>query len=95
MERLYEAADPETMMDMVNHTIYGKNSPDTDNIEVEINSVKIRRLRRYLTGSSHAPVALYAFIMLCDIEVSNLVHIIEGIRYNVEAAAIESQLIVL
>ena len=95
MEKLYEAADPETMMDMVNHIIYGKNSPDTDNIEVEINSVKIRRLRRYLTGSSHAPVALYAFIMLCDIEVSNLVHIIEGIRYDVEAAAIESQLIVL
>ena len=95
MERLYEAADPETMMDMVNHTIYGKNSPDTDNIEVEINSVKIRRLRRYLTGSTYAPVSLYAFIMLCDIEVSNLVHIIEGIRYGVEAAAIEAQLITL
>jgi V/A-type H+-transporting ATPase subunit C len=95
MERLYEAADPETMMDMVNHTIYGKNSPDTDNIEVEINSVKIRRLRHYLTGSTNAPVALYAFIILCDIEVSNLVHIIEGIRYGVEAAAIESQLITL
>lgn len=95
MERLYEAADSETMMDMVNHTIYGKNSPDTDNIEVEINSVKIRRLRHYLTGSTNAPVALYAFIILCDIEVSNLVHIIEGIRYGVEAAAIEAQLITL
>ena len=95
MERLYEAADAEIMMDMVNNTIYGKNSPDTDNIEVEINSVKIRRLRHYLTGSTYAPVALYAFIMLCDIEVSNLVHIIEGIRYGVEAAAIEAQLITL
>ncbi|WP_294472404.1 V-type ATPase subunit [uncultured Ruminococcus sp.] len=95
MERLYEAADAEVMMDMVNHTIYGKNSPDTDNIEVEINSVKIRRLRHYLTGSTYAPVSLYAFIQLCDIDVSNLVTIIEGIRYGVEAAAIEAQLITL
>ncbi|MBQ1432400.1 MAG: V-type ATPase subunit [Ruminococcus sp.] len=95
MERLYEAEDAAVMMDMVNHTIYGKNSPDTDNIEVEINSVKIRRLRHYITGSTHAPVAVYAFLQLCDIDVSNIVHIIEGIRYGVEAAAIEAQLITL
>lgn len=95
MERLYEAPDAETMMDLVNHTIYGKNSPDTDNIEVEINSVKIRRMRHYITDSTNAPVAIYAFIQLCDMEVLNLVHIIEGIRYGVEAAAIESQLITL
>ena len=95
MERLYEAESAETMMEMVNRTVYGKNSPDTDNIEVEINSGKIRRLRHRVTGSTHAPVVLYAFVALCDMEVMNLVHIIEGIRYGVEAAVIESQLITL
>lgn len=95
MEKLYEAENAEIMMDMVNHTIYGKNSPDTDNIEIEINSVKIRRLRHYITNSTHAPVAVYAFLQLCDIDVSNTVRIIEGIRYGVDAAVIEEQLITL
>lgn len=95
MEALYEAESAEAMMDMVKRTIYGKNSPGTDNIEVEINSVKIRRLRSELTRCTNAPAALYTFVELCDIDVSNIIRIIEGIRYGLDAAAIESQLILL
>lgn len=95
MEALYESENAEVMMDMINHTVYGKNSPDTDNIEVEINSVKIKRLRSDLTRCTNAPAALYTYLQLCDIDVSNIIHIIEGIRYGLDAAAIESQLILL
>lgn len=95
MERLYNAEDAAEMMDMINHTVYGKGSPDTDNIELEINSVKIRRLRSQLAASTNAPTAMFTFIQLCDIDVSNIIRIIEGIRYGVETAVIESQLVTL
>ncbi len=95
MDRIYESEDGEQMLELINKTAYGKNSPDTDNIEVKINSVKIRRLRSVLTNSTSAAASVYAFVQLCDIEAANIIRIIEGIRYGVEPAVIESQLVTL
>ena len=95
MERFYECRDADQMLEMLSRTAYGRNSVQTDNIEVKINSVKIKYLRDKLVCGISAPVNLYAFVQLCDIDVANIVHIIEGIRYGADRSLIESQLVTL
>jgi V/A-type H+-transporting ATPase subunit C len=95
IEKLYECETAQQMLEMTEKTVYGRNSVQTDNIEVKINSVNYRYLRSKLADSVDAPVALYAFVQLCDIDVQNIIHIIEGIRYGADTALIEAQLITL
>ena len=95
MNRIYEARDARQMLDIISRTVYGKNSPDTDVIEMKLNSVKIRSLRRVLTSSTSAAAAVFAFVQLCRIDAANIIRIIEGIRYGAEPALIESQLVTL
>ena len=49
--------------------------------------------KRNMRYSSNPPVVLFSFILLAEIEVTNITHIIEGVRYNVPAEEI-SKLIV-
>lgn len=94
MERFFGCESPQQMLEWIDRSVYGGSSADTDNIEVKINRVKARRLSSKIARSSSTPVVMYAFIQLCDIEVSNIVHIIEGIRYGADPALIQSQLVI-
>ena len=80
-------------LEEISSTVYGRGSPETDNIEIKLNTVRVRRLRHKLEVSTSAPLSLYVFMQLCDIDVSNIVHIIEGIRYGAEPSVVESQLV--
>lgn len=94
MEKFYQSETAAQMLEWIDRSVLGVNSADTDNIEVKINRVKARRLSSKIARSSSTPVIMYAFIQLCDIEVGNIVHIIEGIRYGADPALIQSQLVI-
>lgn len=51
-------------------------------------------MQHTVAASTSAPVTIYAFMKLCDIEVGNIVHIIEGVRYDVDPAMLEGKLII-
>lgn len=63
-------------------------------IEVMMQRNKFRKLEHRIYRSFNAPVVLYAFMQLCDYETSNIVHIIEGIRYGVDPTYIRNNLLV-
>jgi len=95
MEKIYECESAEDMLEMIGGTVYGRGITGSGSIETAVYSEKYRYLCSKLAGATSAPVALYAFVELCETDVSNIVHIIEGIRYGANPAVIESQLIML
>lgn len=94
MEKFYSSESAEQMLEWIDRSVCHGNCEDTDNIEVKVNRVKARRLSSKIARSSSTAVVMYAFIQLCEIEVGNIIHIIEGIRYGAEPALIQSQLVI-
>ena len=95
MNSLYEKETAEDMIAILKRTVYGKNiSENADYMETEFMSVLCSYMKHTVARSCSAPVVLYAFMKLCDIEVKNIIHIIEGIRYEVDPVLIERNMIV-
>lgn len=92
LESFYEQPDQESMDNWINKTFY--KGKDTEFIETRINSIKRKRLEQVVSFSMYTPAVMYAFVLLCDIEATNLIHIIEGIRYGIPPEEIENKLIV-
>ena len=63
-------------------------------IEMMVQRDKFRKLEHRIYRSFSAPVVLYAFMELCAYEVSNITHIIEGIRYGVDPSYIENNILI-
>lgn len=76
-------------------TSYGRqiSEVDCDFIEDSVNRVRFKLKKRALSATQSAPVALYAFLGVCDVEVENITNIIEGIRYNADIQMIKKILI--
>lgn len=95
MNSFYEKANAEEMLEYLNKTPYGKNMlSHKDYLEVKLQTVFSRYLQHIVARNNSAPVVIYAFMKLCDMEVKNIIHIIEGIRYEVAPDVIEKNLIV-
>lgn len=95
MNAFYEKETAEEMLEFLIKTSYGRSlSEDLDYAEVGIQTAFSKYLKHIIARSTSAPVVIYAFVRLCDMEVKNIIHIIEGIRYEVEPEIIEKNLIV-
>lgn len=95
MNAFYEKNSAEEMLDYLKKTKYGRNIPNnTDYVEVFLQTTFSNYLKHLVAKSTSPPVVIYAFMKLCDIEVKNIIHIIEGIRYNVAPETIKKNLIV-
>lgn len=95
INNFYEKETPEEMIDMLKKTTYGKKiEKGSEYIEIEFLAVLCNYMKHTMARSCSAPVVLYAFMTLCDIEVKNIIHIIEGIRYEVDPVLIEKNMIV-
>lgn len=95
-EKLMNTADEDSFLKAIFSSQYSKylskdNFVDIDNFTRRIKYLKDKQLIRFTTD---APVALYAFVDLCNIELFNITNIIEGVRYNVNVTDIEKLLIV-
>ncbi len=95
MRRLVEAPDDRAMLEALSHSRYAPYfSPENfSSIEFGLNSIRYRTSRRYLTFSQNPATAFVAFMTLRELEVENLINIIEGVRYGLDASQIRSLLI--
>ena len=68
-------------------------APESVQLEHAFQSLRWQTARSALHFSGHAAVSLYAVHVLYHIEVSNLITIIEGIRYGKSVSYLQSLLI--
>ncbi len=95
-EELLEAKNIETLNALIYEKIrYADLTQIRENtpIEESVSFVKYHMSRHFLYLTSNDAIAYLAYTILERIEIENLVHIIEGIRYNRDGASIEALLI--
>ncbi len=95
MQQLMECETSDSFFKAVSSSHYGRFfSPDGFvDIDNFVRRIKYLKDRQYIMFSTDAPVALYAFVDLCNIELFNITNIIEGVRYSVAAPDIQKLLI--
>lgn len=95
---LYSSIDSKDFISKFSKTYYGRqmvvNKLDINNLEQSSFGLRYLNAKRALTQSQEAPVCIYAFVFLMEIEVSNIIKIIEGIRYGVPQKDIEMLLVI-
>ncbi|MBP1561618.1 MAG: V-type ATPase subunit [Oscillospiraceae bacterium] len=94
---IFSAPTSEEFIRRFSKTKYGQqiigNGYEIDNLEQSIQKMRYRYAKRALKRSTSAPLSVYAFIFLLEMEVRNIIRIIEGIRYGIEANKIASLII--
>jgi len=96
MFRIYEAKDKEEMLELFSKTIYAKKlkSIDQNLVEKNVFEIRYKSAKSSLQTAKSAPVALYSYVFLCEIEAMNLISIVEGIRYKASPSYIEKLIII-
>lgn len=69
-------------------------SVNDTSIELIVETLQMYACSRYLHLSSYDSVVFYSYYILSKIELNNLIHIIEGIRYNVPKEEIKELLVI-
>ncbi len=89
---IYSAINSEEFIKRFSKTIYGRqmiaNGYDINDLERSANKLRYKYAKMMLKRSQSAPLSVYSFIFLLEIEVKNIISIIEGIRYGVEPSKI-------
>ena len=89
---IYSADTSEEFIKRFSKTSYGRqmieNGYDINDLEQSANKLRHKYAKLMLKRSASAPLSVYSFMFLLEIEVKNIISIIEGIRYGVEAGKI-------
>lgn len=95
IDSLIQAKDATQFMQILSTSKYALYTDENDFIYIEYYVEKIRYnlAKRYMRFSNDAPLVYMTYCILQNIEIDNLRHIIEGIRYNRDASSIEEMLI--
>ncbi|MDD6022153.1 MAG: V-type ATPase subunit [Oscillospiraceae bacterium] len=93
---LLNAADEKEILSILKGTKY-KNYAEkiekTDYVEQAINEENYKMYKHLLRFSTNPNVTMFCFMFLESIEVSNIIHIIEGVKYKMSPDEIKSLLI--
>ena len=95
IDRMCNAETSQQVYDIMAETRTGKlvDKIEYDNLdELEI-KVKYKKARHNMYYSDSSSTVMISYIVLCEIELHNLVCIIEGARYNVDKSIIEPLLV--
>ena len=92
---MIEAADADELMKLLANSRFKVYLGDHDYpyIEYYVEEVKYNVAKRNMRFSSSGPLVYLTYSILQRIEIDNLKHIIEGIRYGRDASSIEDTLI--
>lgn len=92
---LAEAPNAEELLKRLDETPYGKgiNIPNFEYIEDAAQRYLYKWNLKSLRFSTNPNVVMFCYIFLLENEISNITHIIEGIRYKVSSAEIKNMLI--
>ena len=66
-----------------------------DNLELEhyLNQIRYMYNKKLMRFSTSPPAVLYAFTILNNVEVKNIIKVVEGIRYQVPTSQIRELLV--
>lgn len=96
-KEIYSAPTSEEFIKRFSRTYYGKqmieNGYDINSLEQSAQRMRHKYAKLMLKRSASAPLSVYSFIFLLEIEVQNIISIIEGIRYGIEVNKIASLII--
>lgn len=94
---IYSAPTSEEFINRFAKSYYGKQmlqyNYSINDLEQSVQRLRYHNVKRMLKRSVSAPLSVYAFTFLLEIEVQNLISIIEGIRYGIEPNRIASLII--
>lgn len=94
---IYSAPTSEEFINRFSKSYYGKqmlqHNYSINDLEQSVQRLRYHNIKRMLKLSVSAPLSVYAFMFLLEIEVKNLISIIEGIRYGIEPNRIASLII--
>ncbi|EDS75749.1 V-type ATPase subunit [Thomasclavelia spiroformis DSM 1552] len=95
LDSLIEARSGEEVLELLSNSKYKLYIGDKDYtyIEYYVEEIKYNIAKRYMRFSSNAPLVYLTYSILQKVEIDNLKHIIEGIRYKRDASSIEEMLI--
>lgn len=95
METFINASGEKELMTLLANSKYNLYLDDNDYpyIEYYVENIQYNIAKRYMRFSGDAPLVYLTYCILQKIEVDNLKHIIEGIRYRRDGASIEKTLI--
>ncbi len=95
MKAMVQAENIEETARIFASTYLGKQikTIEYEHIDELINKFRFAKSRHNIYFSNNAPVVLMSYVFLSEIERSNILHIIEGIRYNMPKRTIENLLI--
>lgn len=93
-QSLVEANDVNDVFKIMRQTSAGKRICDVPYVYIDelTNKIKFQKSKKYMRFSVNASVILFAYMFLLDIEISNIINIIEGIRYNIPNSEIKKML---
>lgn len=95
LDALVETKNVDELMRLLANSKYNLYLGDKDYayIEYYVEEIRYNIAKRYMRFSGSAPLVYLTYSILQKVEVDNLKHIIEGIRYGRDAASIEQMLI--
>jgi V/A-type H+/Na+-transporting ATPase subunit C len=95
LDAIMDAPDAEAAWQAACNTRYGTafKSYQFEFVENYGQQIMYRYHKQLFTFSTSAPVAVVSFFQLKDIEIQNIVHVIEGIRYTLAPAEISKLLV--
>lgn len=97
-KEIYSAPNSEEFIKRFSKTYYGRqmaeNGYDVNALEHSAQRLRHKYAKLMLKRSASAPLSVYSFIFLLEIEVQNIISIIEGIRYGLEVNKIASLIII-
>lgn len=100
LQELYAAPSTEEFLRVLGDTIYGKQIEELDkctdsvHFEHELTKLRCNLARRSLVLAEDVAVSLYSMMYLLENEVTNIITIIEGIRYQKDISYIENLLVI-
>lgn len=92
---LIQSDSPESLSNLFVKTPYSRMFEDVEYpyIEDYTNRIQYRKCQHALHLSNHPSVAFYAYVTISQIELSNIINIIEGIRYQIPENEIKNLII--
>ncbi len=96
VDKLIYSKDASDFLKVLNTSKYKLYDDEKDFIYIEYSMDKIlyHLAKKYMRFSNDAPVVFLTFCTLQNIEIANLKHVVEGVRYQKESEEIEKLLII-
>ena len=97
LTQMLQAETADGVLQQLTGTVYAKGlaAQEEQNISLEHALLQLRyaRCAHQVHFSVHPSVVMVAYLSLCEMEVTNLITIVEGIRYGLEPDRIRKMLV--